>query len=94
MSKDDTYREKMKKWGAITAKAWKDKNFKAKLLAHPNQVFKENGIDVKPNVHIKIVENTKTEKYVVLQMPEELSEMEMKELHAGTFAHFKCIGDI
>jgi hypothetical protein len=79
----DIHRERAKKWAMIQAKAWKDKTFKAKLLAHPNQVLKENGIEVKPGVHIKVVENTKSDKYLILPSPEELSETEMNRLNAG-----------
>ena len=79
----DCNKERNKKWAMLQAKAWKDSHFKEKLLENPSQVLKENGIDVKPGVNIKIVENTKSSKYLVLLAPEELSEVEMKQLRAG-----------
>tara|TARA_B100000315_G_scaffold218472_1_gene219800 strand:- start:160 stop:363 length:204 start_codon:yes stop_codon:yes gene_type:complete len=33
-------------YGKIVAKAWSDEEFKAKLMADPKSVLKENGVDV------------------------------------------------
>ncbi len=38
--------EMSKKWAEIVAKAWMQEGFKKELLAHPEKVLKEHGIDL------------------------------------------------
>jgi hypothetical protein len=52
-------------WRLIVARAWHDDAFKARLIASPNDVFKEFGVDV-TGVTLKIVEDTATERHIVL----------------------------
>lgn len=53
-------------WRMIAARAWHDDAFKQRLVANPNEVFKEFGIDVPAGVTIKVVEDTAAVKHVVL----------------------------
>ncbi len=41
-------------WGRIVARAWSDPEFKKRLLADPESVFEENGIEVPENTHIHV----------------------------------------
>ncbi len=40
-------------------KAWSDEEFKAKLMADPKSVLKENGVDVAEALKVEIDENFK-----------------------------------
>jgi Nitrile hydratase, alpha chain len=58
------YREKNRQWARIFAKAWKDPDFKNRLLADPATVLHEEGMTVPPGTQIKAVENTDKVFYV------------------------------
>ena len=45
-------------WGQLVARAWADPAFKAKLLADPAGVLKENGLTPPAGKQFKVVENT------------------------------------
>jgi hypothetical protein len=45
-------------WSQLVARAWADPAFKARLLADPAAVLKENGLEVPPGVEIKVVEDS------------------------------------
>jgi hypothetical protein len=81
-------------WSQLVARAWSDPAFKAKLLADPAAVLKENGIALPAGVTVKVVENT--DKVVHLMLPakppaEELSEEELHRVAAGHCHH--CGGE-
>ncbi len=42
----------------IIAKAWKDPTFKKKLLTNSREALKEMGVNLPPNVNVKVVEDT------------------------------------
>lgn len=57
----------------LTAKAWTEPDFKAKLLADPARYMREEGITIPPGITIEMHENTATVQHVVLpQKPESL----------------------
>ena len=70
--------EANRKYGQIVAKAWNDEAFKQRLLAEPNVVLKEEGLDLPPGVEFRIVENSPNVVYLplpptpaaILQVPE------------------------
>ena len=80
-------REEMQKsYGKIVARAWADEEFKNRLLTDPKSVFKENGIRVREDIDIKVLENT--DKRVHLSLPPkpkegELSYEELENIAAG-----------
>ncbi len=77
--------EFQKAYGKVVAKAWGDHDFKAKLLADPMTVLKENGLDFPEDVELRVVE--KTDKIVHLNLPpkpeEPLSEEELERVAGG-----------
>jgi len=82
-------REKFQKaYGKVVAKAWGDHDFKAKLLADPKTVLKENGVAIPEDVELRVVENT--EEIVHLILPPvptgQLSEEELEKVAGGEIA--------
>ena len=77
--------EFQKAYGKVVAKAWSDEDFKAKLLADPMTVLKENGLAIPEDVEFRVVENT--EEIVHLILPPEpagqLSEEELEVVAGG-----------
>lgn len=53
-------------WKAIVAKAWTDDDFRKALIADPNKVLAENGFKVPAGVTFNIVEDTQTERNLIL----------------------------
>jgi hypothetical protein len=45
-------------WSQLVARAWIDPIFKARLLADPAAVLKENGLEPPPGMQIQVVEDT------------------------------------
>ena len=63
-------------WSELVARAWADPAFKAKLLADPAAVLKENGLQVPAGITIKVVENSPKVLHLTIPVPpapEELS---------------------
>jgi hypothetical protein len=54
-------------WSQLVARAWADPAFKARLLADPAAVLKENGLELPPGMEIKVVEDS--EKVLHLPLP-------------------------
>jgi len=77
--------EFQKAFGKSIAKAWTDEAFKAKLLADPTAVFKENGIEVPEGVEVKMLENTENMVHFVLPPPPaaELSDEDLDKVAGG-----------
>lgn len=50
----------------LTAKAWADPRFKARLLAEPAAVMSEHGLVIPADVAVHMHENTLTNRHVVL----------------------------
>jgi len=73
-------------WSQLVAKAWADPAFKARLLADPAGVLKEQGLIVPAGITLKVVENT--DKVLHLTLPikpaeKELSEEELQRTAGG-----------
>jgi Nitrile hydratase, alpha chain len=80
-------------WGQLVARAWADPAFKAKLLADPAGVLKENGMTPPAGITIKVVENTDKVLNLVLPIkpaPQELSEEELHRVAGGGRGHEAC----
>lgn len=77
--------ENFNKWSHIVAKAWMDPKFKKELLAHPEKVLKEHGIDMHGK-KVRIMENTGHETYFILPMkPEGFSEKDLRDINAASY---------
>ncbi len=78
-------KELYKNWAKVVAKAWADEKFKKRLLENPDQVLRENGIDLPKDRHVKIHANdSKLVHFTLPEKPEgDLSENELKNIAAG-----------
>ena len=82
-----------KKVGQITAKAWTDASFKQRLLSDPVAVFKDYGLDVPPDVKVKILEDTDTLIHFTLPRKpadKELSEEDLAAVAGGAISAPTC----
>ena len=80
-------------WGRLVARAWADPAFKAKLIADPAAVLKENGLLVPAGVTVKVVENTDTLFHLTIPLkpaPEELSEEDLNRVAGGYCGVANC----
>lgn len=80
--------EFQKAYGKLVAKAWADEEFKAKLLADPMAVFKENDITIPAGLEVKIVENTDKIAHMILP-PAPAGELKDEQLKAANES--KCL---
>jgi hypothetical protein len=46
-----------RQWGRIVARAWDDETFRRRLLEEPAAVLCEEGIDVSPDMPVRVVED-------------------------------------
>ncbi|OGV59777.1 MAG: hypothetical protein A2283_10990 [Lentisphaerae bacterium RIFOXYA12_FULL_48_11] len=81
-------KEFQKAYGKLVAKAWSDAEFKAKLLADPMKVFKENSMEVPEGIEVRIVENT--DKIINFILPPEPSDELTDEQLSGADGGFVC----
>jgi hypothetical protein len=81
-------------WSELVARAWDDPAFKAKLLADPAGVLKEQGLAVPPGITIKVVENTDKVLHLTLPVKPPAEQLSEEELHrvAGGFERCRCGG--
>jgi hypothetical protein len=76
--------EIQKAWGKVVARAWSDEGFKKQLLANPIEVLKENGIDLPPEVAVKVVEDSAKIIHLILpNKPTELSDEDLDQVAGG-----------
>jgi hypothetical protein len=50
-----------RRWGQLVARAWDDDGFRQRLLAEPEVVFCEEGIDVPCDVEFRVLEGDEAE---------------------------------
>ncbi len=60
------HEEQQRTWAKIVAQAWADPEFKARLLANPAQVLKDEGVEVRSGTTLRVIENTDTTIHLVL----------------------------
>ncbi len=71
--------EFQKAYGKVVAKAWSDEDFKAKLLADPKTVLKENGLAISKDVEPRVVEITDKIVHLILP-PKPAGQLSKEEL--------------
>ena len=78
-------REYARGFSQVVARAWTDEEFKARLLAEPADVLRENGIDVKPGAEVRVLEDT--DKVVHVGLPprpdDELADEALEAVAGG-----------
>jgi len=89
-----------REWEAkIIAHAWKDQNFKRKLLSNPEQALKEFGCPYPQNCHFKVIEEKENEYTLVLpKAPSDIAKLSEEKLlgAAGGTANTSqqyCVGN-
>jgi hypothetical protein len=81
-------------WQRLIARAWSDPALKARLLADPAAVLKENGVTVPAGVTVRVVEDTDAVLNLVLPVkpaPAELSDEELRQAAGGGCRHSNCV---
>jgi hypothetical protein len=77
-------------WGEIVARAWRDQEYKQRLLDNPKEVLIEAGSSVPDELEVRVVENTSNVRYLVLpESPaaagQRLSERSLDGVSGGGF---------
>lgn len=72
------------RWGLLVADIWEDDALRKRLLSDPATVLRERGMEVAPNVQIKVTEDSP--KVMNLVIPEKPSEAELSEQELQTVA--------
>jgi hypothetical protein len=77
--------EQARKWQQITAKARCEAGFKKKLLAEPAAVLSEGGVEIPPDVEVRMLEKTDKAWYFVLPpvLPYEVPDVDLEKVAAG-----------
>jgi hypothetical protein len=55
-----------KQWSQIVARAWADEALKARLLSEPKAVLREHGLEMTPEIEVKVVEDSERVRHFVL----------------------------
>jgi hypothetical protein len=88
---DEQIKKAQQQWAKIIAKAWADEDFKARLIAGPAAVLKEEGIMIPKGNSIKIVENTDKLTHIVLPVRPEGTHIDQLDERVAAFARPCCI---
>lgn len=64
MTEQQRFREKQ--WGQIVARAWADEAFKHRLMTDPGTVLREHGLEMAPEMEVKVVEDTSRVRHFIL----------------------------
>jgi len=62
----EVQRTEEKQWSQIVARAWSDQAFKSRLLTDPRTVLREHGLDLEPDIDVKVVESTAKLRHFIL----------------------------
>ncbi len=81
----DSQRFHEKQWSQIVARAWADEEFKSLLMANPKAVLRAHGLELAPDIQVKVVEDSGAVRHFVLPASPcgDLSEEELSPV-AGT----------
>lgn len=85
------FRGKENLWAKVVAQAWADEGFKTRLLANPEAVLKENGIEFPADIKVTISEAKEGEINLTLP-PKPAFPMAVEHLSARVAAgEFNCL---
>jgi hypothetical protein len=77
-------REYIRKYGQLVAKAWLDPEFKEQLMANPEAILREQGIDVPEEINPRVVEKPENEWIFFLPpKPASISDEQLTQSQAG-----------
>jgi hypothetical protein len=85
--------DQQQKFREIIARAWKDENFKQRLLSDPKGVFREAGIPLPSNLKVNVhVDTPDTMNLIIPRNPaeSELSEETLNAVSGGSGAGDTC----
>ncbi len=87
----DVYKERLKAYGRVVARAWEDEAFKQRLLADPKATLEAEGVRFPAGAEVRAVEDTDRLFYVPI--PPKPAGLSTEELNgvvggAGTFDSF------
>jgi hypothetical protein len=72
----------------VIARCWTDPAFKARLLADPVAVLREDGVEVPDGLQVKVLENTQAVQHWVLPSPpRDVSDAELAQAAGGVMVH-------
>lgn len=74
-------------YAKVVMKAWKDPQFKEKLLKNPIEALMSQGIEIPKDVQVTVLENTDKQFYFVIpkEPEQELSEKQLESIAGGAF---------
>ncbi len=75
--------EYQEKYEDLLRKAWTDSEFKARLLANPELVLREEGWEFPAGMSIKVVENSEHAHYLVIPPSPPLAELDLEPILVG-----------
>ncbi len=55
-----------KQWSLIVARAWADEEFRDRLISNPQAVLRENGLEIAPDVEVRVVEDSESVRHFIL----------------------------
>ena len=87
MTKQELFQQKQ--WGQIVAKAWADADFKARLVADPQAVLREHGIEPEPGVELRVVEDSPGARHLILPACPS-GDLAEEELTPSAAAYCRC----
>jgi hypothetical protein len=64
----------------VSARAWRDPEYRTQLLADPNRVLTEEGMDVPAGVTVRIHLDSATERHLVLPPSPEVDAMTLSDM--------------
>jgi hypothetical protein len=73
-----------KKWLQLVAQARADKTLKQRLMDAPVAVLRKHGINVRPGLDVRVVENTDKIVYLTLPSVSQLSDKQLDGVVGGT----------
>lgn len=79
-------REFARMYGQVVARSWADEEFKARLLADPAAVLREEGFPVPTGIEVRAVESTDSVLYLNLppRPSDELSDEQLDQVAGGS----------
>jgi Nitrile hydratase, alpha chain len=83
---DEQAREAQEKWSNLVKEAVRDQSLRRRLIENPARVLEEHGLEVRPGLEVRVVENTDKVAYLTLPVrpPEgELSADQLDRVAGG-----------